>query len=122
MSRSLVRAQISVNGTVIDDFKSVTEKQITNRKAVHLMYKTNAADLTRRFLFDLDYVLPRDATEFDFSSVTGGTSVIEYDSGVEVRYGGVHCLTVGDATADGENEVVKKIEFVAETRNGDTGA
>ena len=122
MALSITRALLSVNGQDISDFKAFTEKTRTLRKSVHLMYKTNAADLTQRYMIDLDYVVPRDVPEFDFEDVTGGTLVIEYDSGEQVRFGGVHCLTVGDGVIDGENELVRKIEFMAETRNGNTGA
>jgi hypothetical protein len=122
MALYITRAVLDVNGTEITDFKAVTEKARTLRKQVPLMYKTGAAQLTQRFSGELDYVVPRDVTPFDFEGVTGGTLTITYDSGVQVLYGGVHVVEVGDAAIDGEAELVKKIHFIAETRNGETGA
>lgn len=122
MALYVTRCLLSVNGTDIDNFKAVTEKARIPRKAVPLMYKTGAAELTERFEVDVEYVVPRDTTEFDFTSVSGGTLTIEYDSGTQTRFGGVHCKEVGDAKIDGEAELVKVISFICETRNGNTGA
>jgi hypothetical protein len=122
MALYITRAMLSVNGTDITDFKAVTEKSRKLRKAVPLMYKTGAAELTQRFTVDVEYVVPRTTPEFDFDSVTAGTLVIDYDSGEQVRFGGVHTEDVGDAKADGENELTRVIAFVCETRNGSTGA
>lgn len=122
MALYITRATLSVNGTDISDFKAVTEKSRKPRKAVPLMYKTGAAQMTQRFSVECEYVVPRDSTSFDFDSVTAGTLVIEYDSGEQVRFGGVHCEEVGDAKIDGENELVKVVSFICETRNGVTGA
>lgn len=122
MALYITRAALEVNGTVVTDFKAVTEKARVVRKAVPLMYKTGAAELTQRYQVEVDYVVPRDTAEFNFAAVTGGTLSLEYDSGDRVDFGGVHTLDVGDGAIDGENELVKKITLMAETRNGLTGA
>jgi hypothetical protein len=121
MALYVVRAALEVNGKTITDFKGFTERSRVLRKAVPLMYKTGAAELTQRYAFDLDYVVPQ-VTPYDFESVTAGTVTIEYDDGTRTDFGGVHCLETGDAAVDGENEMVRKVSFMAETRNGATGA
>lgn len=121
MGLYVTRASLEINGASITDFKAFTEKTRTIRKAVPLMYKTGAAELTQRFSGDLDYVVPRSAA-VEFDAITAGTLTIEFDSGERVDFGGVHVTEVGDAAIDGENELVRKISFVAETREGKTGA
>jgi hypothetical protein len=114
------RAALEINGQEITDFKSVTDKTITYNKPVHLMYKTGSTVLTQRFLFDVDYVVPQ-SDPYDFSQVKGGTFTIEYDNGDRTDFGGVSIISVGDGKVDGENELVKVIEFMAETKNGIIG-
>jgi len=123
MSLYVTRCLLSINGTDIADFKAFTEKQRTIRKSVNLMYKTGSADLTQRYSFDLEYVVPKDKAEFNFDQVEGGTCVVDFDGGTEqIRFGGVHCIDVGDSKIDGESELIRTIMFMAETRNGNTGA
>lgn len=118
----ITRLALEVNGIVVTDFKSFTEKARTLRKKVPLMYKSGTAELTQRYEVEVDYVVPRDVTPFDFDSVVGGTLTVEYDSGDRTDFGGVATISVGDGKVDGENELVKVITLSAETRNGNTGA
>jgi hypothetical protein len=124
MANYVVRATLAVNGQDISDFKAFTEKARILSKSVHLMYKTGNAQLTQRFTGELDYVVPKDTAEFDWASIVGngGTLVVEFDNGEQTRFGGVSVTEIGDAKADGENEMIRPISFMAETRNGATGA
>lgn len=117
----VTRATLAINGQDITDFKAVSEKSRTIHKQVPLMYKTGTATLTQRFSGDLDYVIPRDTPEFNFDGVVGGTLIIEYDNGEQVRFGGVATAETGDVSIDGENEAVKKVAWIAESRNGQVG-
>lgn len=121
MALMITRCALEVNGAVVTDFKGFTEKARVIRKQVPLMYSTKHAELTQRFSMDVDYVVPQ-VNPFDFDSVSGGTLTVEFDGGDRIDFGGVYTLDVGDAAVDGENELVKKITFGAETRNGLTGA
>jgi len=116
----ITRCVLEVNGVVVEDFKGFVEKARILRKKVPLMHKSGTADLTQRYEIEVDYVVPQVAP-FDFDSVEGGTLTVEYDGGDRVEYGGVATAEVGDGTIDGENEMVKKIRLIAETRNGNTG-
>ena len=120
MSTYITRARFDFNGTEITDFKSVTEKVSAQGKVVPLMYKTGSAPITRRFSGELDYVIPNDTTPFEFEGVSGATINITYDSGAQRLYGGVRVIEVGDRVIDGENEVVQKIHWMAEIRDGET--
>lgn len=121
MSLYIVRAALEINGTEITDFKAVTQKSTTIRKSVHLMYKTGTASLTQRFELEVDYVVPADKAEFAFPTLQGGTFTVEYDNGTRVNYGGVSTLTTGDSAVDGENELVRKVTLMAETKDGNAG-
>lgn len=123
MSNYITRASFEMNGTVITDFKSVTEKEYTVSKVVPLMYKTGSAKLTKRWQLEVVYVVPP-LNAFDWDSVVGGSGSItlEYDSGERVDYGGVSVLTVAPSAIDGENELTRTVTFTVVNKNGDTGS
>lgn len=107
---------LEVNGQEISDFKSVTEKEVETGKEVKLMNKTGFASATRRYGAEVEYVVPRDAPEFDFESVKNGTLTIDKQNGVRVTFTGVYCLKVGSTKYDGDNEVTRTIDFGAAGR------
>jgi hypothetical protein len=121
MSLFISRVSLEVNGAIVTDIKAVSENARVLRKAVPLMYKSGAVELTQRYGGTFDYVVPQTAP-MSFDDVTAGTLTVEYDNGDRVDFGGVHVTEVGDATVDGENELVSKISWIAETRNGASGA
>lgn len=117
MALHVIRASLEVNGKLITDFKGVTEKSRNIAKAVPLMYSTGSAQLTQRFAVSVQYVVPQ-INPFDFNTVQGGTLTVEYDSGDRNTYGGVYTDVIGDASVDGEAELVRTIDFHAESLNG----
>ena len=121
MALYITRLALEVNGQVITDFKGFTEKARILRKKVPLMYKSGTAQLTQRYEVDVDYVVPQ-INPFSFDGVEGGTLQVTFDSGDTIAFGGVACAEVGDATVDGENELVKKVRLICESRNGNTGS
>jgi hypothetical protein len=121
MALYVTRCALTVNGKVIDDFKSFIEKARIIRKKVPLMYKSGTAQLTQRYEVEVDYVVPQ-TNPYSFDAIEGGTLSVEFDSGTTVDFGGVAVAEIGDATIDGENELVRKIRLIAETRNGNSGA
>ena len=118
----VTRCALSLNGVEITDFKSFTEITRETRKRVDLMYKTGSAQKTQRYEFELEYVKPKLTDEYNFENLEGASCVIEFDGGQQYIYSGVACMTIGDAKADMENEVVRTIHFVAEQRNGNDGS
>jgi hypothetical protein len=119
----ITRASVEFNGTTVTDFKAVHEKAVIANKRVNLMYKSASAPLTQRYDLELDYVVPQDGAIDWFSLASqSGTITIEYDGGDRHDFGGVTIVDIGDAAIDGENELVRKITFLATSRDGATGA
>ena len=110
------RCTLTVNGQEIEDFKSVTENERELSRQVNLMNTTGHCSVTQRPGCKVDYVVPQAAAEFDFDSVKDGTLTIEYENGKRITYQGVRTLKIGEAKIDGDNELVKTIEFGAKKR------
>lgn len=108
---------LEVNGQSITDFKTVSEDPIVLRKAVKLMNKTGVISVTPQYGIKVEYVIPKNATAFDFAAVAGGTLTIDYDNGTRIKYTGVSCTEIGETRYDGENEAVQSISFVATQRS-----
>lgn len=108
---------LEVNGQSITDFKSVSEDAIVLRKAVKLMNKTGVITMTPQYGVKVEYVVPKNATPFDFAAVSGGTLTIDYENGTRIKYTGVATLEIGEIKYDGENEATQTISFVAAKRS-----
>lgn len=107
---------LEINGQNIADFKYVEEKEFELHKPVNLMNTTGHITAQPRYGVNLEYVIPKDATPFDFAAVKGGTITIDWQNGTRVKYTGVYCLKIGAAKYDGEKEVTQTIEFSAKSR------
>lgn len=116
MAEYASRVLLEVNGQSIEDFQSVTEKEVEVRKKVKLMNKTGVIKATPEYNVDVDYVVPADKDEFDFESVENGTLTVDLDNGVRKTYTGVYCLKVGETKYDGDKEATRTIEFMAMKR------
>ena len=110
------RVSLDVNGTIIDDIKSITEKEFELNKQVNLMNKTGHMSVAPRYSFEIEYVVPEDTTPYNFQNVSNGRLSIEFEGGERVTYTGVYTLTVGDRKVDGENETTQAITVGAEGR------
>ena len=111
MSDYVSRVLLEGNGQNIDDFKSVTEKEVELNKQVNLMNKTGTCGVTSRCQVEVEYVVPEDAPEFDFNSVKNGTLTIDKMNGVRETYTGVTTLKIGATKYDGEKEATRTIDF-----------
>jgi len=112
----VAEVSLDINGTEITDFKSVTEGKVELYKQVQLMNKTGHIKLTPRYAGSLDYMVPEDTAEFDFSTVANGRLTIRYQNGKKVTFTGVYVTGLGDRKIDQENETVQTIEWSAEKR------
>lgn len=112
-SEYVSRVLLDVNGQSVEDFKAVTEKELEINKPVNLMNKTGFIKMTARYSVSVDYVVPETASEFSWEAVEDGTLSIEYMNGNRITYTGVYVLKMGEAKADGENEMVRTIELGA---------
>lgn len=116
MSEYVSRVLLEVNGQAITDFKSVEEEEVEHAKEVNLMNKTGHVNVTPRYKVNLDYIVPKDAEEFDFAAVENGTLTIEKENGKRVQFTGVTRLKIGATSYDGEKEATRKISFMATDR------
>jgi hypothetical protein len=107
---------LEINGQSITDFKAVVEKEVEIHKPVNLMNVTGHIGVQPRYGASVDYVVPKDGPEYDFSAVRGGTLTIDKQNGVRVKYTGVYTLKIGETRYDGENEAVRTIEFSAKKK------
>jgi hypothetical protein len=107
---------LEVDGKSVTDFKSVEEKEFELHKVVNLMNTTGHTKTKERYGVNLEYAVPFDEPEFDFTQVAGGKIVIDYQNGTRVNYSGVYVLKVGALKHDGDKESSKTIEFSAKTK------
>lgn len=108
---------LEVNGQSIDDFQSVTEKEVELRKEVRLVNKSGVVKIRPRYGVSVDYVIPKSGAEYDFGQVEDGTLTIDLENGVRKQYSGVYTLKVGEAKYGEDKEVVRTIEFAAMKRS-----
>jgi len=104
---------LEVNGQEIDDFKKVEVGEVELNKQVNLMNKTGTTGITPRRTVVVDYVIPEDAPEFDFTTVKNGTLTIGYQNGKRIQFFGVTTLKIGATSFDGDNEAVRSITLHA---------
>ena len=104
---------LEINGKSITDFKSVTEGERELYGAVKLMNSTGHTRKQERPTVKLEYVIPSETPEFDFSEVRGGTITIDYQNGTRRKYTGVYTTKIGEAKFGDDDGVVKSIEFSA---------
>jgi len=107
---------LTVNGKEIKDFKSVTEGERELRKKVKLMNGQGILKTTPDYTVSVEYVLPKNAEEFNFDEVEDGTLTIDKGNDAKVLYTGVATMKVGETKYDGENETTRTIEFGATGR------
>ncbi|TAN61363.1 hypothetical protein EPN18_06845 [bacterium] len=109
--------ELTVNGESIDDFKSVEEEEVEHNKEVNLANKTGYVGVTPRYKVAVDYVIPKDSPEFDFTGVSDGTLLLDYGNGKRIQFSGVTVLKVGATSYDGEKEATRKVTLMATDRD-----
>lgn len=119
MRRYVSRCNVMMNGTTLQDVKNFKFAEEIARKRVDLMNSTGSTEVTPRFEFSLDYVLPKDGKAIKWLDIEGATIIVELNGGKRVSYSGVDCLSQGEQTVDGENESVRTISFVAARKSED---
>jgi hypothetical protein len=106
-----------VNGQTITDFNKCKEPKRGIRKAVKLMNKTGFVTVTPDYVDgSIDYVIPKNATEFDFDGVVNGTLIIDKGNGHRVTYGGVFVTEIDEPDYGDDKEAVRKITWGATKR------
>ena len=116
MEAYITTITLEIDGELLEDFNSFTEKGRVKKKLVKLMNGHGTTKVTASNLFSLDYVIPADKTEFDFDGLEDATVTVDYENGTRISFGGCEVLSIGEAKFDGDKEVTKNIEFAATTR------
>ncbi len=110
--------ELTINGQKISNFKSVTEGDMEIRRPIKLMSRTVHASVTPSYIIELEYVVPVSPDrEPNWKDLRNGTLTISYESGRHIIYSNVSTLKIGRAKFDGENELVRNIEFGAQKRD-----
>lgn len=108
---------LTVNGQAITDFNKVKEPKREIRKPVKLMNKVGFITVKPQYVDgSIEYVIPKDATEFDFDGVAGGTLIIDKGNGSRVTYTGVFVMEIDEPDYGDEKEAVRKITWGATKR------
>jgi hypothetical protein len=119
MSLYIVRAALEVNGTPYADFKSFQEEPVQFNKQIPLMYTTGSAPVTHRYKFKAEYVVPQ-VNPFDFTTLpAGSTFTVVYDGDERHVYGGIVVESITETKIDSENEFIRDVAFIAESKDGD---
>lgn len=105
--------QLEVNGKLITNFASVTEKGRTYRKPVQLMNKTVIKKVNPQYELTVEYMVPDGDPEIDWAELENGRLTILFDSGRRKTYPEVSCLSEGDVKYDQDGNPVKNIELLA---------
>jgi hypothetical protein len=108
--------EVTIDGQQIKDFQNFTENKRDLKKAVKLMGGRGSIETTQEYGFKMDYVLPKDAAEFDFEALTDSTVIVDKLNGVRIRFSGVEVLTIGETKYADDKEAVQSIEFSATGR------
>jgi hypothetical protein len=105
------------NGTKLEHIKNYKSGEQVYRNEVDLMSGSGSVDIAGKYKFSFDYAIPKVNPKTDWSDVEDDTFIIEYEGGHRVTYSGVDCLSVGEATIDGQSEAVMTISFIAKSRD-----
>lgn len=111
------RVTVSIDGEDESNFKAFRKGAVKKRGQVALMNKNGTSRFTGRYSFGLDYVVP-EVGERDWESddLEDLTVVVAYENGASVQYRKAAVEEVGEETIDGEGEVIRPIQFIAEDK------
>ena len=113
--RAVTRCSVEIDGTPVTFFKNFKEHSREIRKMAKIMKGSVVIDKTPEHTFSIDYVKPK-GKPIDWASFTDGTVTVELEGAERVTFEESSCLTLGEYTADDENEMTQTIEFGAERR------
>ena len=115
MPQGVTRILLEVNSVNYEFFNAFTEDERTISKQTEYMNTTGFSSMLQRHTFSLDKVRTFGDT-LDFDTIVNGTVTIEYETGERVTFSGVHTISIGAETADGESDMVSTITFGASSR------
>lgn len=118
MAKYIGRITFEINGSTIDDIRTVTVRPTPKNKRIELMNKDGYVEMVQSYDLEVVYVIPSGVTEFDFESVVEGTAVVDRGDGTREQYGGVTFLENGDTAYDrGADGATKTVLLMATSKN-----
>lgn len=115
MGKLVTRCKVEVDGIPVKFFKNFKEHTRTVGKMVKLMGGSTPIDQTPEYTFSIDYAKPK-GKPTDWNLFKGGTVTVDIEDAERVTFEVASTLSVGEYTADDENEMTQTIEFGAERR------
>ncbi|NVO00760.1 MAG: hypothetical protein HXX17_15700 [Geobacteraceae bacterium] len=109
---------IEIDGQEEVNIKKVYEGKIVKRKAVNLMHRTGKIRVRSRPTVGFDLAISEGVAERNYEDMEDVAISIIYEDGSRVRYQGCSHESTGEVTYDEENEAIKRIDFIANTRYG----
>lgn len=107
---------IEIDGIEEENIKKVYEGARTRRKAVHMMHRTGAIRQRLRPTVGFDLVVSEGVPERNYEGMEHVPVVLVYEDGTRIRYMNCSHEKTGESTFDEENELVKRIDFIADER------
>ncbi len=115
-NKAVTRITLEIEGAEFTNLQSYTENERILAKSVKYMNKRGSAGITPEYGFSVDVVLDKN-TNVDFlETIEDATVVVEYEGGDRVIFLNVRTVSIGEQTANGEDEIVYPVTFTAENR------
>jgi len=118
-NKAVTRITLEVNGQEFTNLQSYTENERIIAKSVKYMNKRGSAGITPEYGFSIDVVLDKNENADFLESIEDATIVIEYEGGDRVIFLNVRTISIGEQTANGEDEIVYPVAFTAEERKAE---
>jgi hypothetical protein len=112
------RCRIYIDNVEMTDFKNYQANDEVLAERVRLQNFTDYAEVPPEYGLSIDYVIPANKKEFDFSKIDGNTTIrVAKVGGGSTTWSGCKTLTIGGETIDGEKEAVKTVSIFAKGRS-----
>lgn len=115
-NKAVTRITLEVNGQEFTNLQSYNENERIIAKSVKYMNKRGSAGITPEYGFSINVVLDKNENADFLEAIEDATIVIEYEGGDRVIFLNVRTISIGEQTANGEDEIVYPVAFTAEER------
>lgn len=118
-NKAVTRITLEINGQEFTNLQSYTENERIIAKSVKYMNKRGSAGITPEYGFSIDVVLDKNVNADFLEDIEDATVVIEYEGGDRVIFLNVRTISIGEQSANGEDEIVYPVAFTAEERKAE---
>ena len=110
------KVTLEIDGAEFTNLQSYTENERVKSKQVKYMNKLGSAGVTSNIGFSVDAVLDTVVDLSFLENIENATIVVEYEGGRRVIFLNCRTESIGEQTANGEDEIVYPVVFNAEDR------